>query len=122
MSTVASPRANNVSGSQEPGRTQQFDHPVEFVRAIEDARWSARPALRRFACFAIEHPLAMAFDPVSRLAVKIGIAPSSLVRCARELGFSGYRDMRQWYIGYLRSQSRNAAGLNPKGEQSDPPS
>ncbi|HIP77850.1 MAG TPA: hypothetical protein EYH07_05240 [Kiloniellaceae bacterium] len=108
-----------MSGTAEPDSRARFEHPADFVCAIEEARWSSRPALRRFACFAIEHPLEMAFDPVSRLAVKIGIAPSSLVRCARELGFSGYREMRQWYIGYLRAQSRDAGGLNPKGARPD---
>lgn len=40
----------------------------------------------------------------ARLSAKIGIAPSSMVRCARELGFAGYREMREWYRDYLRSK------------------
>lgn len=85
---------------------RRYDHPLEILRAVDEARWASRPALRRFARFAIDHPFEMAFEPVASLSARMDVAPSTIVRCARELGFSGYREMRQWYLDYLRSLRR----------------
>lgn len=104
----------------DPEAVRRFDHPLDIVRAVDEARWTSRPALRRFARFAIEHPFEMAFEPVSRLSAKIGIAPSTMVRCARELGFSGYRQMRQWYLDYLRSKRLPGDGNAPSSRSAPP--
>ena len=73
------------------------DTPRDFnsLRALIVARRGGLPKrLVQVADFAVEHPQEIAFSRVADLATQAGVQPSTLVRFAQTLGYSGFSDLQ----------------------------
>lgn len=58
--------------------------------------------LRQVARYAIEHPDEMAFEPVAGVAAAADVQPSTVVRFAQALGFTGFSQMQALFRVRLR--------------------
>ncbi|HOV02910.1 MAG TPA: MurR/RpiR family transcriptional regulator [Kaistiaceae bacterium] len=67
------------------------------------------PQIRRVARFCLNHGDEVAFLTVRELADHAGVSPASVMRLARDLGFSGYLDFRAAFRSRVRSAGRPAA-------------
>ncbi len=67
---------------------------------------------KRTAELIVEDPEFVAFATVDKLAARLGVSPSTVVRFAYRLGFSGYPELQQRVRDIVRSQLRKneAAG------------
>lgn len=63
------------------------------------------PQLAEGARFLLDHPDAVATSSMREIAGRIGVAPATLLRLARALGFSDWSRMRQTYVADFRSSS-----------------
>jgi len=57
--------------------------------------------LRQIAEFAVAHPEEMALETVAKISSRAKVQPSSLVRFAKQFGFSGFSDMQQVFRSRL---------------------
>lgn len=78
--TAPSPKAETFSQLQEAivGQFPQFSR-----------------RLQQIASHALDNPNEMALETIAVVAHRAGVQPSSLIRFAKELGFSGYSDMQR---------------------------
>jgi len=60
------------------------------------------PKMLEAAAFVTENPQAVALETISSLASHSGLAPSSFVRLAKIMGFSGFSEMQNIYRAPLR--------------------
>lgn len=60
--------------------------------------------LAQVAEFSLEHPDEVAFGTVAELAAMAGVQPSTLVRFAQSLGFSGFSDLQEIFRARLRER------------------
>ncbi|HET9147239.1 MAG TPA: RpiR family transcriptional regulator, partial [Acetobacteraceae bacterium] len=75
----------------------------ESLRAHMLARHEAMPKrLSQVARFALDHPDQMALSTVAELAAAATVQPSTLVRFAQSLGYSGFSELQQVFRSQLR--------------------
>lgn len=76
--------------------------------------------LQRIAHYVVDHPDDVALDTVTTTANRIGVQPSSVVRFAQALGYTGFTDMQRVFRAHLiagttnyrsRLQSLRASGV-----------
>ena len=79
----------NVEAADSP---QSFD---ALRRALQVRYDDLSPHLQRLARFALDDPNAFALETVTRLAEVAEVQPSTLIRFAKELGYSGFSDMQK---------------------------
>ncbi len=92
-----------------PGDTFMADR-LETFDSLRD-RITARyddlsPHLQRLARIALEDPNSVALETVAAIAARVGVQPSTLIRFAKEFGYSGFSQMQK--IFKLRHEARNA--------------
>jgi DNA-binding MurR/RpiR family transcriptional regulator len=82
--------------------------PIEY-QALEDLiaeRYGTLSGqLQRIARFALDNPNDLALETVTELASRIGVQPSSMVRFAKALGFSGFSPLQQIFRSNLVARS-----------------
>ncbi len=61
--------------------------------------------LQRIARFVLERPDPLALDTVAAIAKAAHVQPSSMIRFANALGFSGFSEMQQIFRGHLVARS-----------------
>lgn len=71
---------------------QSFD---ALRHALQERYDDLSPHLQRLARFALDDPNAFALETVTRLADVADVQPSTLIRFAKELGYSGFSDMQK---------------------------
>lgn len=77
----------------------------ESLRSLIVLRRDALPRrLAQVAEFALEQPDKVAFGTVAELAGMAGVQPSTLVRFAQTLGFSGFSDLQEIFRARLRER------------------
>ncbi len=76
---------------------------------IETVFPTLSPQLRRAARYVLEQPDDVALSSMRRVAARAGVHPSTMVRLARALAFSGYTEMRAPFRQHLRGTRRYAA-------------
>ncbi|MDQ6628015.1 MAG: MurR/RpiR family transcriptional regulator [Pseudomonadota bacterium] len=88
-------------------RATTFD---ELKDAISRAYPTLSPQLQRLSRFAIEKPHDLALGTVAAIAQANAVQPSSMIRFANALGFSGFSQMQQVFQSHLveRSTPRSA--------------
>lgn len=80
-------------------------HDFESLRSLIVLRRDALPRrLAQVAEFALEQPDKVAFGTVAELAGLAGVQPSTLVRFAQTLGFSGFSDLQEIFRARLRER------------------
>lgn len=76
------------------------------------------PAQQRVAKFITETPAEFAFSTVERLAELIGVSPTTIVRTATAVGYSGYSEMQAAAREALRTRITPVLRLEPVTGQS----
>lgn len=77
----------------------------ELKQAISQGYPRMSPQLQRIARFALEKPHDLALGTVATLARATDVQPSSMIRFANALGFSGFSQMQQLFQGHLVERS-----------------
>ncbi|HEY0857776.1 MAG TPA: MurR/RpiR family transcriptional regulator [Albitalea sp.] len=77
----------------------------ELKEAISQGYPRMSPQLQRIARFALEKPHDLALGTVATLARATDVQPSSMIRFANALGFSGFSQMQQLFQGHLVERS-----------------
>jgi DNA-binding MurR/RpiR family transcriptional regulator len=77
----------------------------ELKAAISEGYPRMSPQLQRIARFAIEKPHDLALGTVATVARATQVQPSSMIRFANALGFSGFSQMQQLFQGHLVERS-----------------
>jgi DNA-binding MurR/RpiR family transcriptional regulator len=89
------------------GKTAEADLPQDFesLKSLIVLRREELPRrLAQVAEFALEQPDKVAFGTVAELAGMAGVQPSTLVRFAQSLGFSGFSDLQEIFRARLRER------------------
>jgi DNA-binding MurR/RpiR family transcriptional regulator len=81
---------------------QSYD---ELKDAISESYSRMSPQLQRIARFALEKPHELALGTVAAVARATDVQPSSMIRFANALGFSGFSQMQQVFQGHLVERS-----------------
>jgi DNA-binding MurR/RpiR family transcriptional regulator len=82
-----------------------MDTPRDFdsLKTALAARRDGLPRrLQQVAAFAIEHPDEVAFGTAASIALRAQVQPSTLVRFAKALGYSGFSDLQSVFRNRLR--------------------
>jgi DNA-binding MurR/RpiR family transcriptional regulator len=74
-----------------------------FRRQVSERRTDLPPRLRQIAEFALMHPDEIAFGTAAGVASAAAVQPSSLVRFAQLLGFTGFSDLQNVFRNRLIS-------------------
>jgi DNA-binding MurR/RpiR family transcriptional regulator len=85
-----------------PPTPADFD---SFRDAVTGRREELPPRLRQIAEYALMHPDDMAFGTAAGIAAAASVQPSSLVRFAQLLGFSGFSDLQGIFRNRLLSSN-----------------
>lgn len=84
-----------------PAPPEDFDS----LRSLIALRRDELPRrLAQVAEFALAHPDDVAFGTVAELAIQAGVQPSTLVRFAQAMGFSGFSDLQLIFRARLRGR------------------
>ncbi len=76
----------------------------EALRALLlDGRDSLPPRLIQVAAFALENPDEMALGTTASIAAQASVQPSTLIRFAKRLGYSGFSDLQGVFRAAMRS-------------------
>jgi DNA-binding MurR/RpiR family transcriptional regulator len=87
-----------------PG-TGEIPRDFKSLRALIVARRELLPRrLIQVADFAVDHPQEIAFGRVADLAAQAGVQPSTLVRFAQTLGYSGFSDLQAVFRAHARQR------------------
>ncbi len=85
--------------------TLKLPQDFESLRSLVVLRRDDLPRrLAQVAEFSLEHPDEVAFGTVAELAAMAGVQPSTLVRFAQSLGFSGFSDLQEIFRARLRER------------------
>ncbi|HEV7912123.1 MAG TPA: MurR/RpiR family transcriptional regulator [Albitalea sp.] len=85
--------------------TDRADSYEELKHAISEAYPRMSPQLQRIARFALDKPHDLALGTVATIAGAAEVQPSSMIRFANALGFSGFSQMQQVFQGHLVERS-----------------
>jgi DNA-binding MurR/RpiR family transcriptional regulator len=77
----------------------------ELKDTISEGYSRMSPQLQRIARFALEKPHDLALGTVAAVAKATDVQPSSMIRFANALGFSGFSQMQQVFQGHLVERS-----------------
>ncbi len=77
----------------------------ELKEAITRAYPTLSPQLQRISRFALEKPHDLALGTVAAVAAASAVQPSSMIRFANALGFSGFSQMQQLFQSHLVERS-----------------
>jgi|SRR4051812_40741023 DNA-binding MurR/RpiR family transcriptional regulator len=84
----------------EPGQ-QEFD---AFAARLADRAERLPKRLRQVAIFLNDHPDEIALGTAATVAARAGVQPSTLVRFAKALDYSGFSDLQQVFRARLRAR------------------
>ena len=75
-----------------------------FCKLLSVKLDSLSPQHQKIARFIIENPYETALETASRIAAQLKVQPSSLIRLARILGFSGISDIQKIFKEHTRTR------------------
>jgi len=70
-------------------------HPGELEKLISKEYEGMSKRLKQVAGFVLENPNAIALETMVKIGQQAGVPPSTLIRFARALGYSGFREIQQ---------------------------
>jgi DNA-binding MurR/RpiR family transcriptional regulator len=117
---VARKRAVMASGRAAPsyGAPKTYED-LRAVLASDAMRMPKR--LRQVATFLWQHPTEIALGTIGNVAGKAGVQPSTLVRFAQTLGYSGFSDLQALFKEYLKGARAEERGhALQRGDATDP--
>lgn len=77
----------------------------DFKAALAERFPALSPQLKDIGRFVLDHPVEVAFGTVAGIAGQTGTQPSSIVRFAQAIGYTGFSDMQQVFRGRLAAPS-----------------
>ena len=86
----------------------KINTPAEYEdlkQEISDRYESLSRRLREIARFALDNPSIMALETIANIARTAKVQPSSLIRFAQALGYSGFSQMQRIFQAYVAEQS-----------------
>ncbi len=90
--------ANQTGAASAPPRD------LETLKAVlVDGRHRLPPRLVQVAAFALENPDEMALGTTASISAQASVQPSTLIRFAKRLGYSGFSDLQRVFRQALRS-------------------
>ncbi|MCQ8239306.1 MurR/RpiR family transcriptional regulator [Rhizosaccharibacter radicis] len=94
-----------LSGDEAGSGAADIPRDFKSLRALIVARRPMLPKrLLQVADFAVDHPQEIAFARVADLATQAGVQPSTLVRFAQTLGYSGFSDLQAVFRAHARQR------------------
>ena len=90
--------------------------PQDVIAELRKDYDALTPAQRRIAAAIVDDPESAAFATVDRLAARLGVSPSTVVRFAYRIGLRGYGELQARVREHLRSQLRSN-GVPADGER-----
>jgi DNA-binding MurR/RpiR family transcriptional regulator len=85
------------------------------LRAVLSSGTARLPKkLRQAANHCWQHPTSVALGTVTSVAKQAGVQPSTLVRFAQALGYTGFSDLQEVFKSHLAGQPREADGSSPE--------
>jgi DNA-binding MurR/RpiR family transcriptional regulator len=86
----------------------------EFQQRLEDHLPSLTKSQQRIASYLLASYDEAAFLPAADLAKRLAVSQATLVRFAKAIGYSGFRDLRQCLQGFFRAEATPASRLQHK--------
>jgi DNA-binding MurR/RpiR family transcriptional regulator len=84
--------------------------PTDIDQVLEQKFTSLSPRLQHAARYVVDHPEEVALNSMRTIAGLAGVDPSSMIRLAREIGFSSYEEFRNQYRSRLLSGTATWSG------------
>lgn len=95
----------------------------DLIREISARYDDLSPRLKQIARFVLNHPNEIALDTIATVAVHSKVQPSSLIRFAKALGYSGYSEMQRIFrdrlVAAKPSYSQRIRDLKQKQDSRD---
>jgi len=92
----------NETDTSAPGAVPRDFEGLKNLLIAEQDRLPKR--LRQAAAFAVDHPDEMAFGSAASIAGRAEVQPSTLVRLAQTIGYSGFSDLQAVFRSRLRDR------------------
>ncbi|HVW68846.1 MAG TPA: MurR/RpiR family transcriptional regulator [Steroidobacteraceae bacterium] len=86
-----------------------MDRPRAPADRIVERLPELTPQLALGARFIVDHPDSMVMSSMREIAGRVGVAPATLLRLARLLGYEDWSDFREVYVEHFRSSSPHYA-------------
>lgn len=80
----------------------------DVIQALRDSYDELTKSQKRIAEAIVEDPEFVAFATVDKMAARLGVSPSTVVRFTYRLGLTGYHDLQERVRTLVRSQMRSA--------------
>jgi DNA-binding MurR/RpiR family transcriptional regulator len=93
----------HVASSQDPAVD------TNVIQALRDSYDELTRSQKRIAEAIVEDPEFVAFATVDKMAGRLGVSPSTVVRFTYRLGLTGYQDLQERVRTLVRSQMRSSA-------------
>lgn len=84
---------------------------ADVIQALRDSYDELTRSQKRIAEAIVEDPEFVAFATVDKMAGRLGVSPSTVVRFTYRLGLSGYQDLQERVRTLVRSQMRSATAV-----------
>jgi len=81
---------------------------ADVIQALRDSYDELTRSQKRIAEAIVEDPEFVAFATVDKMAGRLGVSPSTVVRFTYRLGLTGYQDLQERVRSLVRSQMRSA--------------
>lgn len=98
-----------------PGRVTTMTKD-ELEKVISMRFQEMPPKLRQAARYVLDFPKEVALQSMRTVAARAQLQPASMLRLARDLGFSSYEDFRSVYIDWLSAGPSGPSGLLERAE------
>jgi DNA-binding MurR/RpiR family transcriptional regulator len=99
----------------------QAAQPGDVIEELRTKYDQLTQSQKRIAEAIVEDPQFVAFATVDKLANRLGVSPSTIVRFAYRLGIDGYNDLQERVRTIIRSQLRGGAPEAPADGQAAQP-
>lgn len=88
----------------------------DVISALRHSYDELTRSQKRIAEAIVDDPEFVAFATVDKMAAKLGVSPSTIVRFTYRLGLNGYQDLQDRVRTLVRAQMRSAAGEGDEGQ------
>jgi DNA-binding MurR/RpiR family transcriptional regulator len=89
--------------------SERIDSRDDVIQSVRRSYDELTRSQKRIAEAIVEDPEFVAFATVDKMAAKLGVSPSTVVRFTYRLGLSGYQDLQERVRTLVRSQMRSSS-------------
>ena len=88
------------------GKTK--DRP-KIIQLIRDRHSGLNDTNKKIADFILQNPEMATFSSLVEISKNVGVSDATLVRFARELGYNGFKELREDLLDYIRPRNRQSS-------------